>query len=1034
MRKILSIFLAFTMIFCILPLSALAEGTEDISSYFGFTSWGNGYLVTSCNKAISGDITIPSEFRGKPVLAIKGGAFDRCDSLTSVTIPDTVTEIYESIPFRTCAALTTINIPASLTKTDGRIASHCTALTEINVDSDNPLFCSIDGVLFDKNVTKLLFYPGRKPDLSYTIPDTVVTIGSRSFSDSDVLKELTIPDSVTTIEDYAFYDAYAPIERAIEKITFGSGIKTIGNDAFWSCDKITQVNITDIEAWCNVDFAGDSSNPMWDDAISSQVPKTLCYNGEPVVDLVIPDTVTEIKPWAFTNCLSIETVKIPDSVKSIGDYVFRGCRSIKEIDIPSSVTSIGGAFYNCYGLEKVNIPSIEAWCNISFSSETANPLYYADGLYVDGVAVTEITIPNTITSIKDYAFNRISSLTAVTIPSSVTSIGKNAFARTSITEITVPDSVTSIGESAFEYCTALKTADISDNVTSISSKLFNNCNVLESLTLSERLTSIGVSAFGSTAITSFVIPDTVTSMGTSVFSNCKSLKSITIPEGITSIPGYTFSNCSSLNNVTIPSTVTSIGSYAFTSTAIKEITIPEGVTTISTYTFYRCSMLKNVIIPSSVTTIESYAFAFSGLTDITIPETITKLASNSYRGCTAAKTLTIPNSITTIPNSAFYLCNSLEEVIIPDSITSIEAEAFSNCVSLKSVTIPSSVKSIKKTAFGICRSMENIYINDLSAWISTDIENEYSAPLYEAKDGKIYLNNQLLTDLEIPQGSENIKKYIFENCDSIKNVFVPKSVTVFDQNAFYNCDGIKYVFYEGTAEEWSAINFTTGNEALTNAIIIFNSRGIPAEIVITKLPEKTEYIEKTEELDLAGGVITIYYKNGEAEEIDLNTLTVTGFDNTVLGEQILTVEYYGLTTEFMVNIIPRPTTLIAITKLPNKLKYNFGEVIDLTGGEIVVCYPDGTFETKEITADMISGLDLCPGFKTLTVNYNGKQTQFSIMMYRNPDLDHNGMVSATDIAILRKSVLVSDDEEDYDLNVDGSLDVLDLVHIKKSAS
>ena len=177
-------------------------------------------------------------------------------------------------------------------------------------------------------------------------------------------------------------------------------------------------------------------------------------------------------------------------------------------------------FENCSGLEKVIVSDIAAWCGIRFSNVYANPMSYAKHLCSDeNTEIKDMTIPNSVTSIGDYAFWACAELTSVTIPNSVTSIGIDVFGFcTGLTSVTIGNSVTSISNRAFEYCSGL---------------------------------------------TSFTIPNSVTSIGASAFENCSSLTSITIPNSVTSIGRYAFLWCFGLTSVTIPNSVTSIGSCAF---------------------------------------------------------------------------------------------------------------------------------------------------------------------------------------------------------------------------------------------------------------------------------------------------------------------------------------------------------------------------------------------------------------------------------------------------------------------------------------
>ena len=165
------------------------------------------------------------------------------------------------------------------------------------------------------------------------------------------------------------------------------------------------------------------------------------------------------------------------SVTSIGDYAFQYCDGLTSVTISNSVTSIGDyAFQYCYGIKSVHITDIAAWCNIEFSASYSNPLEYARHLYLNGEEVKDLVIPNSVTSIGEFAFQHCDGLTSVTIPNSVTSIKKFAFSYCSgLTSVTIPNSVTSIEESTFCACSALTSVTIPNSVTSIGFGAFYYC-------------------------------------------------------------------------------------------------------------------------------------------------------------------------------------------------------------------------------------------------------------------------------------------------------------------------------------------------------------------------------------------------------------------------------------------------------------------------------------------------------------------------------------------------------------------------------
>ena len=240
------------------------------------------------------------------------------------------------------------------------------------------------------------------------------------------------------------------------------------------------------------------------------------YSNEYQGNVVIPEEVTfmnrtlkvtSIGEGAFRGCSGLTSITIPNSVTSIGDLAFWNCSRLTSVTIGSGVTSIGqGAFYGCSGLKKVIVKDIAAWCGIKFDNSDSNPLSYAHHLYSDeDTEITNLVIPNSVTSIGAEAFQSCSGLTSISIPNSVTSIGDLAFfGCKGLTSITIPNSVTSIGDGAFFGCKGLTSITIGNSVTSIGSRAFCRCSGLTSVTIPNSVTSIGSWAFDGVDLTTVV--------------------------------------------------------------------------------------------------------------------------------------------------------------------------------------------------------------------------------------------------------------------------------------------------------------------------------------------------------------------------------------------------------------------------------------------------------------------------------------------------------------------------------------------------
>lgn len=265
--------------------------------------------------------------------------------------------------------------------------------------------------------------------------------------------------------------------------------------------------------------------------------------------------------------------------------------------------------------------------------------------------------------------------------------------------------------------------------------------------------------------------------------------------------------------------------------------------------------------------------------------------------------------------------------------------------------------------------------------------------------------------------------------------------TVTTDNEFAEIYGQFYYIYNTESvwqydEPWTAGNTYSVTAELFDLSDAFNvtvKRAAATDIELISLPERLEYGENLDALDLTGGVVGITYANGKTQDINMSELEVVGFDNTRAGACELTVKYEGLSLKFTVKITERPISFAALSSAPEKQFYRQGEELELAGGKLAVGYRDGSYAVIDITEDMLSGYDANKlGEQVITVTYRGYTSKFTVEVYVQGDIDGDGAVNASDMAILRRYLLGGEKaNEKYDVNGNGVIDIKDLVCLKK---
>ncbi len=623
--------------------------------------------------------------------------------------------------------------------------------------SQKPLTVRENGVIYllKNNTYNVSYFDGSVSEV--IIPETinglsVTSISSSAFSGSTSLISIKIPRSVTSIGNYAFHNC-----NSLTSIEIPNSVVTVGDDSFLGCNNIKYATIPSF-----------------------------------MISAILPEVYFNKNTDKYERNDSLENIKI-NGGDSIREDAFAYCSHLTNVEIPESIVTIeDNAFRDCWYLTRVNyLGTVDSWAQINFKNSYANPLIFAENLYINGALLTDLNIMSA-TKIVAYAFSNCTSLKSVRIG----------------------NRVSLIEDYAFEGCKFLVDVRIEKNVSNIGFGVFSGCERLQRMSIP----FIGEDGkageknyfgyfFGSDGYgnNSYYVPTTLKEVvisGSSVieryaFANCSSIESITIGANVTSIGANPFIYCSALHEINVEegnSVYSSQDSVIynklkteiiFVPQTIKgDIIIPNGVKTISSHAFSGCRFMKSVKIPNTVTEICEYAFSgCNELIAISIPSSVNSIGKGAFMGCPLEKItlpfvgetrdgttnkyfgyvfgassysdnpFSMPSALkevvitddTKIFSNAFYSCSRLTSIQLPDSLVSIGDSAFNWCQSLKSINIPKNVVSIGRFAFSSCGSLTSVTFENTSGWCcstsqtATSVTSIPSSNLSNTKTAAAYL-------------------------------------------------------------------------------------------------------------------------------------------------------------------------------------------------------------------------------------------------------------------------------------------------------
>ncbi len=734
------------------------------------------------------------------VTSIGSSAFNRCEEIRTVTFKEgsNGNVAFGASAFANCTRITSVYLPSTVTTFDGTVFNGCSTLAKIEVDPANPVLVSdTNGVLYDKNYTKLIYYP-RGLDVDKATLDalpwsTITTIGNAAFSGHETLDSFEIKKGITTIGEAAFSNCPSLTTLTYESGAAAGTTLVIEKNAFANCQKLSSASI--------------------------------------------PDYTTEIGEAAFLYS-SFASFAMPSSVTTIGMDAFKWNSKLTAIDIPAKVTSIGaGAFSNCTSLATVNVDGSTGASLFEIKSSGTK------GTFLSCTKLKTIDLKNRATNIGAQMFKN-SGLESITLGSNISDIGAYAFQNTKLSSINIPANVTNIGIGAFatesgktSYLSSV-TFEEGDKALTLLSKVFENATKIQSITFPARTQAIGQTVTLTTYnVKVSGVPD--------VFSGCTGLKNINVTPGqnnkYVSINGVlyqadnnvpvTLLYCPSLNEgvavnnvatLTVPKTVTLVENralynlkniktitfeeyangeakkplrlgngelgHAVTSdyaviggaeNAVTTINLPSHISFFASYSVTKTANIVELNIPEEANDISIGYYAFNGakIVKYNFPG-VKEVGRMAFASAFASASFTA-NELNTLPFEIIFGDKStltviaehcfngskIEKFTVPASVVET-TNSFYNSTRLKTVDFApgSKLKKIGAQTFGLCTSL-----------VSVDFSNATEFETFEGAN--IFQNCTSMTSFTFPETTKFVSNNFFTGANKIEEVTLNKTFT-----------------------------------------------------------------------------------------------------------------------------------------------------------------------------------------------------------------------------------------------------------------
>ena len=829
--------------------------------------WGEGYdeLNENEKKMVISEIEIPSSVDGKQVTVIGYDCFRNAKGLKTVISPNTVTKI-ENSAFSGCSSLEGIEIPDSVSELGTYVFVDCTSLTSFdNVKLPSTLTEIPEGFFAACGFTEVI------------IPKNIISIGNNAFAYCQSLEKISLHNGIVTLDNS--FDSSDNIKEIYydvvtgENVDFGfyiysEGLNDISVHIGPSVEKIPSNLFEHLDI---------KSLTFDENSICHTIGERAFLNCTGITEINLPSSVTTVEKEAFAQCVDVTSLTLGENLQNVGYQAFHGFVSLenlyynvnnlnidneyvlwgyyngkfttaeKEITlhIGENVESLTDIFHGTE-ISKINISSLDQW--FKFTTFVPNS---QKGLYIDGAAITSITVPNDVTEI-DVNFNGCTEVKEIIIHDGVTKIADYSFAGCTSTEtLTIGKGVYSIGELAFADLFNLKTLNYNaESVTDyfvhfITGGPFrdmgkNTENGTKVILDSEVGTFEGHMFYGATldtvvisnleqifqggfslpnanngvlvngeSIATLVIPESVTGIPSGTFSENLDITAVVFHDGVTKIGDSAFSGCKNLTTVSnLPSGI-EIGEYAFDACPIEAIEIPSGAT-VGNSAFSSCN-IGEITLGKNVT-LHDNAFSFLNTETLVLPENA-YVSSSTFYGATL-DLIKISEGVT-IEENAFYGAN-IGGIYCDYKNSTIDENAFMYASSKEDgivITIKDSVDILSKLA--------NLYVNEinLEMTLSEYCQKDFATSVFETTPNVKINGEEVSGAITVPNGVTYIGKNTFYG-SSITSVTIPSTVEKIGAHAFGACYNLDAIIGGENVRECGegAVNYELVSETLYNGI------------------------------------------------------------------------------------------------------------------------------------------------------------------------------------------------------------------------